>query len=752
MAKKKGGGGAKIDFKELGLKYGDRVGLAVCVLLAVLFIFWGFSNVSSSQLLTKEDVKKARDQSANHMRSFPVRDEALEPANSRPEVKTIAAISQLSESKKKDIPVGTLRTRHVFVYQPAKPDINRSKPDVLAVGKMIGGPIDMAYKLHEVTDKYVMIAESKDGIKLKKGQSGGNKLSGGGTGGMAGGPGRPGAKAPPTDADSASSGDSGKRWFPRMVPHADLKDDMPWAVNIWPARAAFVMAVFPYAKQIDELAAKLKMDRNEVNRESYFADLNIQRRELVLKGTRLADGTVVAQDMVLIPDPADPGKIIMKPYAEVPVSPADPAEAKAAGWLDLDMAMQATMTRHCTEFYVEPDGAVRGLILLGGRLNRKIPKPVRGSMPALQGDVAEAKALIEKIKKENTPIVQPKRDPRLQKDTDNQFEEDAVTTGPAGGGGQGSSAASGLSPSGPTIGTGSDKDKKNPADEKGKIEATQRLSTIPEFCLVRFLDLTLADERKPVGGRTFEYRVRVVMSNPNYGRRDVAVPEFAREKELVGPWGGTARVTFPETSYVFADERVRDPKRGNAPDIELDKVPVQVHKWIGFFDPDVDDQKDQERMGEWWVDRILAARGEYIGRVPTDKKQGKTKLIYWSAFTPIEDDPQRMGSDQMEEFTSPSLMTRSLLVDFQGGHKVQAKSLANKNYTEDIPAELLILEPDGRLIARSLLVDRDEETRKARFERWQSWFNTVKAMADRKLPKKDDKKDDKNKQQPGQDG
>src|SRR5439155_10888624 len=53
---------------------------------------------------------------------------------------------------------------------------------------------------------------------------------------------------------------------------------------------------------------------------------------------------------------------------------------------------------------------------------------------------------------------------------------------------------------------------------------------LPEHCLVRLMDVTVEP------GKTYEYRMRVVMANPNFGRKDVANPTYAGTPTLTSDW------------------------------------------------------------------------------------------------------------------------------------------------------------------------------------------------------------------------
>jgi hypothetical protein len=102
-----------------------------------------------------------------------------------------------------------------------------------------------------------------------------------------------------------------------------------------------------------------------------------------------------------------------------------------------------------------------------------------------------------------------------------------------------------------------------------------------------------------------------------------------------------------------------------------------------------------------------------------------------------------MGVETLAKVRSHDLVTRFVLVDFEGGAKLAYRSgVTSAMVREDIPAEILVLEPNGRLFARSVLADRDLEERKVRFNKWKQWYDTVKEKVSRNKPK-DEKKDEK---------
>jgi hypothetical protein len=87
---------------------------------------------------------------------------------------------------------------------------------------------------------------------------------------------------------------------------------------------------------------------------------------------------------------------------------------------------------------------------------------------------------------------------------------------------------------------------KKPKDPMAPARPDREMA-LPDHCLIRVIDVTV----KP--GESYQYRIRVRMANPNYGRKDVANPLDALDAELKPRDGGKwfevpGVVTVPEES------------------------------------------------------------------------------------------------------------------------------------------------------------------------------------------------------------
>lgn len=817
------------DFKEFGLKYGERLGLGVGVGLMALLVLWGLT--SSGADLTAETIKDNGKKADNAVKSAPVDQAKLTPEGLITERK----IEQLALAVQRYVGNETVRLMFPYFVAFDKEDNYLSNPEVFVADQVVAKPVQLAFKFIDVRNGKVLTAENpknddkfkpKDGGKKDReranrfrggaggypgapggagpggpGGPGGGGLGGpGGLGGLGGpggagpgapgggrgpgglgGPGAPGGPGKPGGAGGnlgggnlgGGAGDMANLpaiefWTPRWVELEKLEDKHIIAHNLHPARATLILASYPHGKQMEAIAKALKLGDQSRAPILYLAP-QAQRREIVLKGTRLADGTITSQDMVRMRVSRQ-----LVPLAGLPQNPLSDADIDKAGWVDVPTAKGSTIARliaAAVEFEEDTDPAIRSIKEQVDRLMMKMPKAQRGNYPDFTAELLKVKETMDKIKEKGKPPPRP-RDPRLPPPDGGEVfgagdapasgsgtgaggtgSEGSGVSGVGGGAparpgdyrgatggrgglqGVGGGAGGGLAGGTPTGGGTGSSETVNPLSDEFKDMAG----------IVRFLDLDL--DTLASAGRTYEYRIRVVLQNPNHGREDlVENPDFAKPKELYGPWSSVTRVTFPEEAYIFPDERLREAKASSQADHMLERVPVQIHKWLSIIS--TRGVVEGERVGEWWVDRILAAKGEYLGLnrapnpVPPNTSGQKpdyspVSLIAWLATTPDPDKQSSMGVDVFKpDVRTDALVTRHLLVDFEGGAKMSKRVPGKKQYDEDVPAEILVLEPSGRLTARSLYKDKEAAPeRKTRFEAWEKWYKAVEEKFRGRKPK-----------------
>jgi hypothetical protein len=264
--------------------------------------------------------------------------------------------------------------------------------------------------------------------------------------------------------------------------------------------------------------------------------------------------------------------------------------------------------------------------------------------------------------------------------------------------------------------------------------------SLPDYCLVRLIDATIEP------GKTYQYRLQVRMANPNYGKKDVASPNYARDRELVSDqWYEvpTKVVVPPELLFYAVDQKDLDTEyKGPFAKEVLQRgrqVAMQIHKWVenaagrgNAFIP----------VGEWSVaERLPVFRGEYIGG------SVRVELPVWKPtreeFVLITDNTTKRSKAHNYPVDFSLSGTDPILVDFEGGDQFYERVVRR---TEDKPettrirdksaVEVLILSPDGKLLSRDSAADANDEQRKVRLDEVRT---RVKDVREGKTGEKDKK-------------
>lgn len=258
----------------------------------------------------------------------------------------------------------------------------------------------------------------------------------------------------------------------------------------------------------------------------------------------------------------------------------------------------------------------------------------------------------------------------------------------------------------------------------GGASAGQDL-TIPDYCLMRFVDVDLQP------GKRYRYRFKIRMANPNYQRPDVASPDYKKDKELESKEWFEVRETVvvpPELYYYVVDEKPanmntlrlsrempRESARYNmwAANAHADQVVLQFHRWV---ESTPISRRDDAvfPVGDWAIaDRVFVARGENIGR------KVRVDLPIWkyvqNAFVlPVEEQkgvPLRKRATGIDvDFGQDNPDNETILVDFEGGRVLSQSPKIDDKYR----LEVLMLSPDGKLLARNNAVDTEDEERQKR--------------------------------------
>lgn len=240
------------------------------------------------------------------------------------------------------------------------------------------------------------------------------------------------------------------------------------------------------------------------------------------------------------------------------------------------------------------------------------------------------------------------------------------------------------------------------------LNANLTAADIPsvEYALVRVFDPTVQP------GEAYQYRMRVVMSNPNFGRQDVASTSYAKEKEIIADdWyqvPGTYAAPSDLACYVN-DTRTSDPNRLN----------LEVYKWAAA----VKKSDTEIKLGDWLKSTISVGKGEMVGR-----NSRVTLVPYWRydvdgySFVPVERSGGPNSKKGVDVEFRPNLGEQGdyLLVDFDGPSTKYEKILFKEDgpvrtvVTDDnVGVEAVLQGADRRLILRSSLTDKEDQDKKA---------------------------------------
>lgn len=265
-----------------------------------------------------------------------------------------------------------------------------------------------------------------------------------------------------------------------------------------------------------------------------------------------------------------------------------------------------------------------------------------------------------------------------------------------------------------------------------------------EYTLLRFLDVD------PRPGYSYQYRIRVKMKNPNHNQPDkVSRKSDAKVETLYGPWAQLEEVvTVPPESFVYAADaeeyahHVDDLFKQYGRELAIRNVMeyrqvqegrravVQFQSWMPQIRIDGSGNKT-EPIGTWVVADMPAAPGDFIGR------RQLVELPLWSASQQAYVLRELSGGAKVHGLVNQknqpkgwpvNFQTLSVLVDFEGG-KTKAE-LADRTITDDSATEVLILRPDGKLLVRNSVADKEDPDKKGRQETWDKWLERVKQRKD----------------------
>jgi hypothetical protein len=250
--------------------------------------------------------------------------------------------------------------------------------------------------------------------------------------------------------------------------------------------------------------------------------------------------------------------------------------------------------------------------------------------------------------------------------------------------------------------------------------------------------------------------------------------QLTHDKELLSDWyvvkgsdDKPLRVTVPDDLYVYAvdqqalentPQHPRNYKGMNA-NVSHDsgrQAVIQVHRWMKEYELTRGRDTNTFAVGDWVVgERMFAYRGEYLGvkRVPTHVPIWSVEQ---STFV-LAGRPPTRGADRRptQEVQFIDARRAPLLVDFEGGTVTYRRggSAAPKNEdgttvegAKATPAtdvrftgaatEVLLLTPDGKLLAHNSAEDEMDEARKERLKKYDDRVSEAEGKSEAPTPGK----------------
>ncbi|MBI1914028.1 MAG: protein kinase [Planctomycetes bacterium] len=493
------------------------------------------------------------------------------------------------------------------------------------------------------------------------------------------------------------------------VPLSKASGRMP-VYGVVPTRMAVVAASFPFKRQVEEFRRKLHLpDHNAVFSEQVrgeegkswpsfqFDGLEVERMTLREDGS---DGRWQPLDLR-----SDYLKFALLTSRSLVADDSFYGSPVVAAGRGLVMRVPAPFP---------PGGqAAEGGLMMG---------PMGGDSPAFFPDLVrrleKIRQTLEELNKSEGSGMLPTQGPRTEFDPFDPHGNDGPISAPPP-----------SRPIGPTS---------PPGGIPGPGTPTKSSDTPITYCLLRFVDLDVE------AGKSYRYRLRVRMMNPNFApepdKRKDTTPEQARDKGLKSDWARVPQtVTVPPDQVVYALDlpdggyplntamKKWEPWRwtfvgpqGYPPPQESSQAAVQIHRWVDSYLADPADEKTRRTVGEWLVAaRVLVQRGEYV-RDPEYRVLVPVKPLDASGHDLDTNPKAKLGKDK--HLMSVDFGDKSLLIDFDGGQQRYNKTegsgatMRTEVVSDRSAVELLIMRPDGKMIARNTADDGEDKERSARVQ------------------------------------
>ena len=681
------------DFKGFLIQRGELVGLGLAVLLAAVLLFTGSKGFfAGSASATAQSIEAKRLQASKTL------EDSQPPANIGEVSNTL--LRSLDDSK---IDPTTYELVSPFVTSTPVEDTKRRNPEVMTLRDLSVIMLRAVFPGYLLTEDERQIAVVKgEGIATGVNQNAlgqrfggrGGAMSGFGPGGSddggpgdGGGAGNIGGTPPGGEFGKGETAGGLKRNHEmRDVEKLGNLQNAKFAEQIYPYHVAVVSGAFPFKQQLENF-----------------------RRSLARKGTMNDLFAAIASNQVQFQFVG----LDIQRRVTLPSGRVKDFNEKDQGWKDFNADFRGSVNwlyRRTPRFEPEEPRLLQAGLIREGLVMAR-PAMARGlKYPTKELEIPSVKKSLEDIEKalaeKNRPIANP-----VPRRFDKTKDFDPFSANPLGG-------------NDPNQGGTGFEVSQPPKSGEGTVgKPAQDELLIPEYVLVRFLDLTVQPNH------SYEYRVRIKMANPNYGKEHMVVSgKLAKQKELTASeWAGTegSPSRVPDSLHYYAVDEKNAPGWAVQGDVKppLNNTPFQIHRWLANLPGD-----RQAPIGNWVInERALIHRGEYVGRA-----EEPVELPLWD-FVQERDvlaasrkvrTQQRVPVDFRVRMMTES--RTAVLVDFLGGSVNAFRENGRQIPSDQSAVQALVMAPDGRLIVRNAHEDTNDETRKATHEQWREWIKATR--------------------------
>jgi hypothetical protein len=705
----------EFDAKQFFLEKGEMVGLGVAVTLMVLMIMLSLF-IPPNGFFSGSPVDKAKPMEDSTKRLLDTMASAQPSDNDKPG-STEGKLFALETHPLKVEPYET-----VAWYLPNSSDNPaRRPPEVLPIDEtrvVVAKPQISTYIFNRNFSSIMVLKGANDKADSGGGPGGGRtaRLRGLQMPGMpAGGAGGGRNAARFNMPGMVGAVEDEQEYTPSFVPLEKLDPGARLARQPRPLRMAIIAGSFPFKAELEEFRSKLHLnstqevlsemidegekDKNpqDVKYAFRFNGVRVQRREVDGLGKPVGGAAGEWNELDL--------KSSYKIWVMLTGKEYEPDDPKF-----LAISFPGLVMPRLAQFRAEDAQAAGGKGMAGGPMppgprgdmNAPAPRADADSQyPAVEMDVPNIKKTLEELAASQTvKVVKPP----------SQFSTDAIDIfNPSAGE---PADKQGMMPGAMTPKGG------QPADGQAQEPFT------PEHVPVRLIDVTIEP------GKTYEYRLQVRMANPNYKRKDVASPQYAKDEELkTDKWTVVPEkvVVPPELIYYTVDQRelgAEDPKEEKDPNARKvpytginryaqpragQEVAMQFHRWVDTTV--VGKDAEPVFIGEWAIaERVIVPRGEYIGQPVTIELPvwKYTRMKWVIPGLPVPGERKRKPGMEVPFGYDDPAKGEAILVDFEGGKQsfehlipMGDENFRSQRVDDTSATEVLMLTPEGKLLGRN---------------------------------------------------